>query len=400
LWSIVVKIVSVGGGPAGLYLSILLKQRDRHCEISVFERNAEGHTEGWGIVFWDDLLQQMRDCDPVSASKILANSRRWTDQVLNFDGKTTTYRGGTGYSICRRRFLDILAARAKELGVDLHYQSDVANLDAFAAADVIVASDGAGSKIREHASGEFGTQIRHGRNKYIWLGTSKVLDAFTFAIVTTDAGRIWFHGYPYSSDMSTCVVECSPETWSGLGFDSLDMESALVLLESIFAEVLEGQRLMSGGSAWHSFRAISNQTWRLGKAVLMGDAAHTTHFSIGSGTKLALEDAIALSRNLRLFDGVEDALETYERERKQALHRTLTDAHFSATWFENIERYLGLPDREILLLLLLRRSPLLARIPPGLYRWLHEAAENVPALKVLRTWIVPRARAAYSLWWS
>jgi len=225
----------------------------------------------------------------------------------------------------------------------------------FAAADLIVASDGAGSMIRDQARDVFGTKIQHGRNKYIWLGATKVLDSFTFSIEKTDAGWIWFHGYPHDKDMSTCVVECSPETWSGLGFDRMDTESALRVLEGIFADVLEGGDLVGGGSTWQNFRTVTNRTWRQGNVVLAGDAAHTTHFSLGSGTRLAIEDAVVLSRTLYLHDSVEQALTAYEKERMQALRRFQRDAKRSASWFENIERYLGLPDRELFMLLRKRR---------------------------------------------
>ena len=394
------KFACIGGGPAGLYLSILLKLLDKNCDVSVFERNAEGHTEGWGIVFWNNLVRQISDSDPVSAATILDNARTWGDQVLHFDGRTTTHRGRGGYSIGRKRFLEILTERARQLGVELHYMTDVRDLDRFETADVVVAADGAGSLIRDARADAFGTKIRRGQNKYIWLGSTKVLEAFTFSIVSTPAGRIWLHGYPHGSDMSTCVVECSPETWQGLGFDSLDVDAAVRRLEGIFADILGGQKLLHGGASWHNFRTVSNETWRQGHIVLAGDAAHTAHFSIGSGTALAMEDAIAMARQLRAHSDLGQALAAYERERKRALRQIQSDAHFSALWFETIERYLGLPDRDIFRLLLLRRSPLLARMPPRLYGRLHRSVESVPALKSIQGWIVPRARAAYSRWRS
>lgn len=350
------KVVCVGAGPAGLYLSILLKLRDKDCDVSVFERNAAGWTEGWGIIcVGKNLVRQLRVCDSVSASAFLAHSTRWTGQVLRLQGRTTSHRQSHGYSIGRSRFVEILSARAAELGVELHYESEVASLDRFAAADLIVASDGAGSMIRDQARDVFGTKIQHGRNKYIWLGTTKVLDSFTFSMEKTDAGWIWFHGYPHDKDMSTCVVECSPETWSGLGFDRMDTESVLRVLEGIFVDVLEGRDLVGGGSTWQNFRTVTNRTWHQGNVVLVGDAAHTAHFSIGEGTRLAIEDAVALSRNLVLHDSVERALAAYEKQRMRALRGFQLNAQLSASWFENIERYVGLPDRELFMLLRKRR---------------------------------------------
>jgi 2-polyprenyl-6-methoxyphenol hydroxylase-like FAD-dependent oxidoreductase len=351
-----VKVICVGGGPAGLYSSILLKLRHKDWDVSVFERNAAGWTEGWGIIaVGNNLVRQLRDCDQVSASTILAHSTRWTGQVLRLQGRTTSHRQSYGISISRNRFVEILSARATQVGVECHYQSAVTSLDRFASADLIVASDGAGSVIRDAARDVFGTTIRYGRNKYIWLGTTKVLNSFIFSIEKTDAGWIWLHGYPHAKDMSTCVVECSPETWRNLGFEAMSTESAVRLLEGIFADVLEGRELTSGGSTWHNFRTVTNRTWRQGNVVLAGDAAHTTHFSIGEGTRLAIEDAVALSRNLFLHDRCSPALAAYEKERAQAVRGFQQNAELSASWFENIESYLGLPDRELFLLLRKRR---------------------------------------------
>ncbi len=371
------KVVCVGAGPAGLYLSILLKLRDKDCDISIYERNAAGWTEGWGIISGgNSLVRQLRVHDPVSASTILAHSTKWIGQALYLQGRTSLYRPSFGYSIDRHRFVEILSARAAELGVKLHYQSEVANLDRFADADLIVASDGAGSMIRDEARNAFGTKIRHGRNKYLWLGTTKVLDHFTFAIEKTDAGWIWFHGYPHGEDMSTCVMECSPETWSRLGFDEMDTEASVRVLEGVFAGVLEGGDLVCGASTWRNFRTITNRTWHQGKVVLAGDAAHTTHFSLGSGTRLAIEDAISLAKTL--FSPVlEQALTAYEKERMRELRRFQRNSWFSALWFENIERYLGLSDRELFMLLRDRRSPLMARVPPRVYFWLQGIAASI-----------------------
>lgn len=389
------KVVCVGAGPAGLYLSILLKLRDKDCDVSVFERNAAGCTEGWGIIsVGNSLIRQLRARDPVSASTIREHSTKWTGQALLVQGRTTPYHKSFGYSISRNRFLEILSARAAELGVELHYQSEVTNLDRFAAADLIVASNGAGSLIRDEAQDVFGTKIRHGRSKYIWLGTSRVLDTFTFAVEKTDAGWIWFHGYPHANDMSTCVVECLPETWSGLGFDRMETDASIRTLNGIFAGALDGRSLLGGGSTWRNFRTITNRTWHQGNVVLAGDAAHTAHFSLGSGTRLAIEDAVSLSRNLFSHRSIEQALTAYEQERMPKVREFQRNARFSAAWFENIERYLGLPDREVLTLLLNRRSPIVARTPPRVYYWLNAIAEKVPFLKFTQAMLLPKHRVA------
>ncbi len=387
------KVVCVGAGPAGLYLSILLKLRSSDCEISVFERNAAGAAEGWGIIsVGNSLIRQLRAHDPVSASTILTHSTKWTGQALRVQGRTTAYRKSFGYSIGRKRFLEILSARAAELGIELYFQTEITRLDQFDAADLIVASDGAGSMIREAGRDVFGAKIQLGRSKYIWLGTSKVFETFTFAIEKTDAGWIWFHGYPHAKDMSTCVVECSPATWSGLGFDRMDTDSSIHALDGIFAGALDGRNLLGGGSTWRNFRTITNRTWHQGNVVLSGDAAHTAHFSLGSGTRLAIEDAISLSRNLLSQESIEQAIANYETERMPEVRAFQRNAGFSAAWFENIERYLDLPDREILALLLNRRSPIVARMPPRLYYWLNVIAKNVPFFKYIKAAVLPKPR--------
>jgi 2-polyprenyl-6-methoxyphenol hydroxylase-like FAD-dependent oxidoreductase len=395
-----VKIICVGGGPAGLYFAILMKRLHQDWDVRVHERNPAGRTHGWGVVYWDDLLAELQASDPESAAQIRDGSVRWPDQSLQIEGRRTTHTGRGGYSIGRHRLLEILAQRATEVGVDLHYERSVGSLAELPESDLIVAADGSGSGLRKSAAQTFGTSITTGRNKYIWLGTTKVLDAFTFALARTPAGWIWFHGYAHDSDTSTCVVECAPETWKGLGFDRSETEAAVRHLEDIFADALDGHRLLAGESSWVNFRTVTNETWHHGKLVLVGDAAHTTHFTIGSGTKLAFQDAIALASSLARVGDLEAALTSYGSQRREALRQPQSEAAFSAAWFENMERYMGLEDEQFFLLLRERRSPLLAKIPPLLYYRMHTAVERMPPLRALRRWIGPPARAAYSRWRS
>lgn len=394
------RIACVGGGPAGLYFAILMKRQDAASEVTVYERNPPERTHGWGVVYWDDLLESLQAADPVSAAAVRANSVKWTDQALHLYGRWTLHRGRGGYGIGRHRLLELLAARARELGVRLIYETEVCDASQLSAADLVVAADGSGSDLRRHVADRFGTSISTGRNKYIWLGCTKVLDAFTFALVPTSAGWIWFHGYAHDGKTSTCVVECPPETWSGFGFDRCDARQAADLLRPLFADVLEDHPLLLGASSWQNFRTVRNERWHDGNLVLMGDAAHTTHFTIGSGTKLALQDAMALSASLKQHRQLETALSAYGETRRKALRQPQSEARCSAAWFENIERYMGLNDAQFFLLLRERRSPLLARIPPLLYYRLHTLAEEIPALRRLRRWIGPPARAAYSRWRS
>ena len=377
------KIVCVGGGPGGLYFAILMRARDRAHEVTVLERNPPGVTYGWGIVFWDDLLDELRASDPDTARAIHASAFRWSGERLAVAGRDPVYSEGGGYGLGRQRLLELLHERAADLGVEVRFDSEV---DEVPDADRVVACDGAGSRLR---ADRFGTNVEVGGNKYVWLGTSKVFDAFTFAFMRTPAGWIWCHAYAFDAETSTFIVECSPETWSSLGFDRLSEIETLRLLEGLFEPQLEGHRLRTKGALrWLSFRTLTNETWHRDNVVLLGDAAHTTHFTIGSGTKLALEDAIALAEEL-------PSLEAYEQRRKAALQATQTDARFSARWFEDVSRYVKLDPVRMFALLHERRSPLVPRIPPGLYYGLHRATHEVGALRTLRRFAAPRIKALY-----
>lgn len=383
------RIACVGGGPAGLYFSILMKRRDAGHEITVYERDPAGQAYGWGVVFWDDLLRELHANDPPSAEEISARCFRWRDQLVEVHGAPTVNLGGSGYSIGRQSLLDILVRRASDLGVEVRFEREVEDPAELAGADLIVACDGAGSRLRRLRADRFKTNQRVGRNKYIWLGSTKVFDSFTFPFVRTAAGWIWFHAYGFDRETSTCVVECSSQTWAGLGFDRLDADQGLALLEQTFERHLDGHPLIGrtrGGEQmpWLSFQTLANRSWHDGRIVLMGDAAHTTHFTIGSGTCLAIEDAIALASRLQGSDPLEEALRAYEVERRAALVGPQRDACYSERWFENVPRYIDLEAPEFAALLNLRFSRALARLPPRAYLRLERAAKRLPGLGRLR----------------
>ncbi|WP_320772945.1 FAD-dependent monooxygenase [Streptomyces sp. CRN 30] len=394
------KVVCVGGGPAGLYLSILLKRDDPGHDVTVYERDPEGATYGWGVTYWRPLLDRLHVHDPESARAVERHSVTWRDGVAHVGEVTARHRGDTGHGIGRHRLLEILADRARALGVRLEYGHEV-TAARLPAADLVVAADGAGSAPRTRHFQHFGTGIRAGRNRYLWLGTTKVFDAFTFAFAETDHGWIWAYGYAYGPEGSTCVVECAPETWTGLGLDGADEGEGLVLLEKLFADVLDGHSLMTrpsgrgGALPWQPFRTLTNRVWSRGNLVLLGDAAHTTHYSVGAGTTLALEDAMSLAAALRTYPAVPDALARYESQRRAALLPVQSAARYSARFYENLPRYLSLPPDDFFALLGQRHSPLLPYLPPRLYHRLDRAAGRLDSLRRAKRWLGPKlARTA------
>ncbi|MFF6788956.1 FAD-dependent monooxygenase [Streptomyces filamentosus] len=399
------KIAVVGGGPAGLYLSILLKRQDPAHEISVYERNAAGSTYGWGVTYWAGLLDKLRAGDPESAAAVADASVTWTDGLAIVRDQRTVHRGDAGYGIGRRRMLGLLADRAAALGVELAYEHPVDGPDApeLAGADLVVAADGVHSALREAHAGHHGASFTTGRNPYIWLGTTKVFDSFSFAFKETDHGWIWCYAYGFSGERSTCVVECAPGTWTGLGLDTMPEGDCLALLEKLFHDLLDGHELIGRDrgtepAQWLRFRTLTTRTWHHGRTVLLGDAAHTTHYSIGAGTTLALEDALALADALRGRRGdpaaLDSALTAYGRRRRAELVSAQSAARLSAQWYENLPRYMDLPPEQMFALLGQRHSPLLPYVPPQLYYRVDRAAGRLEALRRLKRWLGPRVAKA------
>lgn len=360
------RIACIGGGPAGLYFAILMKLRQPAHDIHIFERNRAGDTFGWGVVFSDQTLDNLKANDPVSA-KIIADSFAHWDDIAVSVGTHNIVSSGHGFiGIGRKRLLQILQARADELGVMLHYEnetsSDVADYAGF---DLIVASDGVNSGVRTRYETHFGVNIDVRRNKFIWLGTRKLFDAFAFIFEQTPSGWVWAHAYRFDDQSSTFIVECSPETWEGLGFAEMEQDEAIAACQAIFARHLDGESLISnaahlrGSANWINFRRILCDRWSFGNVVLLGDAAHTAHFSIGSGTKLALEDAIKLSAvldrpGLSNPNMLSAALGEYEQERRTAVLRIQNAARNSTEWFETVDRYIGFPPQQFAYSLLTR----------------------------------------------
>jgi 2-polyprenyl-6-methoxyphenol hydroxylase-like FAD-dependent oxidoreductase len=384
-----VKIACIGGGPAGLYFSILMKLADPGCEVTVFERNKAGSSFGWGVTLEPELMQKLYSNDPESAREIAQSGFSWRKQFIDIRGERIVYESGVDiYNFNRPDLVAILAARAARLGVRIEYGHEVLSASELPDTDLIVAADGVSSQLREKNL-NFGTEVRLSSDKYIWLGTDKVFDTFAYHFVETGGGWLWASSYGVGSGLSTFVVHTLPETWRSLGFNEMPIRDSLAVLEELFKDQLEGHRLMGQvddetNARWLSFRNVTNQRWHDGKVVLAGDSAHTTHFSAGQGTRLAIEDAIALAENLHRGADIEIALESYDRQRRAELLPTQGQARRSGQWFENISRYVDLPPREFGVLLHARRSSLLPLLPPRLFYQLNQASREVPVLRYMR----------------
>jgi anthraniloyl-CoA monooxygenase len=342
------RIACLGGGPAGLYFAISMKLREPARQIDLFERNRPDDTFGWGVVFSDQTVENLMANDPVSGAVIAGEFAHWDDIDVHIHGETIRSSGHGFIGIGRRRLLNILQDRARSLGVNLHFEHEAgADLADWTGYDLVIAADGANSRIRDRYADHFGVDIQVRRNKFFWFGTNKVFDAFTFAFEKTEAGWVWAHAYRFDDNLSTFIVEMDPDTWAGLGLDTMDQPEAIALSETIFANYLDGHPLMSnathlaGPQAWLTFRRIVCSRWDYGRLILLGDAAHTAHFSIGSGTKLALEDAIKLAEVLNRPGLDRDAaLAEYQAERNLEVLKLQNSARNSTEWFETLDRYL------------------------------------------------------------
>ncbi len=342
------RVACLGGGPAGLYFAIAMKLRDARHEIVVVERNRPYDTFGWGVVLSDETLANLRAADPVSAAEIARGFVYWDDIATHYRGTVTRSSGHGFCGIGRKRLLNILQDRARALGVELVFETEIDGIEPYRGYDLIVAADGVNSKVRSALAHVFKPDIDERRTKYIWLGThQKFDDAFTFIFEETGKGWIWAHAYQFDPETATFIVECSEATWRNFGFHAMSQEETLTQCERTFAKYLGGNRLMTNarhlrGSAWLNFNRVLCAVWSHENIVLMGDAAATAHFSVGSGTKLALESAIALAEYLHAEPTMAAAFKRYEEDRRTQVLRLQSAARNSTEWFEEVERYFGL----------------------------------------------------------
>jgi len=385
-------IVSVGGGPAGLFFAILMKRAAPAHRIRVVERNRPHDTFGWGVVFSDETLGNIEAADPPTFAAITRAFAHWDDIEIHYRGAVLN-SGGHGFSgLARVKLLEILQERAAGLGVELTFETEISDLDALGDPDLVLGADGVNSRVRERFAAQFRPRIDWRPNRFIWLGTTLPLRAFTFFFKADPHGLWRVHAYQFDAEHTTFIVETTEGTWRRAELDEAGEDGTIAFCERLFADELRGHRLLKNKAVWRQFPIVRNESWHDGRHVLLGDAAHTAHFSIGSGTKLAMEDAIALAGALaRAPDDLPAALAAYEAERRPAVESTQRAAAASLRWFEETERYFGVLEPPQFAASLLTRSlritheNLKLRDPEfvaGLDRWFAAGAARQSGAKV------------------
>jgi len=340
------KITVIGGGPGGLYFALLAKKAWPRWDITVYERNRPDDTFGFGVVFSDQTLDTFKAYDTVTYERIRRRFAYWGDVDVVYKGRTLR-SGGNGFCGCSRvALLNILQDRGRELGVQMRFQREVEGLEECAGSDLIVVADGINSKIREKHREHFQPSVDLRPNKFTWLGSTRPLDAFKYFFRETREGLLLAHCYQYEPDRSTWVIEMDEGTWRNFGFERMDEREMIATLEKVFSQELDGHPLIANRSLWRNFPTITNKTWVKDNAVLVGDAKATAHFSIGSGTKLAMEDAVALFEAFKKHGAVGPALKTYDTARREEVEKTQHAANVSLAWFEHLKRYWGMEPEQ------------------------------------------------------
>ena len=336
------RITILGAGPAGLYLAYLIKRRRPDTTVTVIEQNPADATFGFGVVFSDRALEFLREDDEATYSAITPHMESWNDITIAHRGERVTIDGVGFSAIGRLKLLQLLQARARSVGVEPVYRRTVKSLDELGDADLVVGTDGVNSLVRRGNEERFGASVRFLSNRFAWFGTGRRFETLTQTFVETDAGSFNAHHYRYAPNLSTFIVEVDGATFLRAGFGQMDEEQTRSFCERVFAQALDGNQLISNKSTWRQFPIVHNEHWSVGNCVLVGDALHTAHFSIGSGTRLAMEDAIALDKALTHSDDIGAALAAYEAARRPILEKLVSGANGSATWYEHFAEHMRL----------------------------------------------------------
>ena len=349
------KINIIGVGPAGLYFAILMKKADRSHEIVVYERNGPNDTFGWGVVFSGKTLANLREADAESHREITRTFEAWDNVDVVHGNSKVSIRGNSFSGIARLQLLKILQRRSAEMGIDVIFQTEVADVESLRkSSDLLVASDGLNSTVRQSYSENFGPNLNVRSNRYIWYGTHQLFHGLTLTFRTNEAGVFAAHSYKFNKTTSTFIVECDPQTWDKAGFAGMNDEQTRAYIGEVFAQDLAGEPLLSNNSKWVNFVLVKNARWFFENVVLIGDALHTAHFSIGSGTKLAMEDAIELQNHFRLNAKVPEALVEFESARRPVIEDYQAAAYESMLWFENARQHMSLSPMELAFSLMTR----------------------------------------------
>ena len=336
------RIAVLGGGPGGLYFAYLWKRRHPDADIDLFEQNPAGATWGFGVVFSEQALEFLRADDPETVDAITPRMESWSNITLNLRGQSVEIDGVGFSSIGRLELLTILQQRVRAAGITPRYDTSIQAIDELRGYDLIVAADGLNSLVRRSLANEFGASVSHSTNKFAWYGTSKRFATLSQTFVSTERGAFNAHHYRYAPDMSTFLVECDAATWQAYGFEHKTVEQSQAICQQVFAATLDGHPLVSNKSVWRNFPWVWNENWSSGNVVLIGDALHSAHFSIGSGTRLAIEDAIALTRALEAEPEIAAGLARYQTERKPVVNKLVTAARTSANWYEHFPEHMNL----------------------------------------------------------
>jgi 2-polyprenyl-6-methoxyphenol hydroxylase-like FAD-dependent oxidoreductase len=337
-----VRIAVIGAGPGGLYFAYCWKKRHPDADIDLFEQNAAGATWGFGVVFSEQALEFLRADDPDTVDAIAPRMESWKNITLNLRGESVEIDGVGFSSIGRLELLTILQQRARAVGVVPRYDTPIQSMDQLAGYDLIVAADGLNSLVRRAFEGDFGASLSYSANKFAWYGTTKRFETLSQTFVETELGAFNAHHYRYSPGMSTFLVECDLATWQRYGFADKTVEQSQAICEQVFASALDGHPLVSNKSVWRNFPWIWNERWSFKNMVLIGDALHSAHFSIGSGTRLAIEDAIALAKALESERNISAASQRYQAGRKPIVKKLVTAARTSADWYEKFPDHMKL----------------------------------------------------------